>query len=71
MEDTDKLKEVFRSILDEMLEDKLTAILDVKLKPITQSLEFLSSKYDDFQVTISKLETDNKRLLEDNRILKN
>lgn len=66
MQDSDKLREVFRSILDKVLEDKLTAILYVKLKPITQSIEFLSSKYDDLQDTISKLETD-----KDNRILKN
>lgn len=70
MEDCDRIKELIDSTLNEVLEDKITAVIEAKITPFKLSVEMLNSSFDDIQRNISSLSTDNRKLLNDSSVLK-
>ena len=73
--DQGQFKDVLTMILDELLENRLVAILDKKLdakfNPILKSLEFISNGFDELTQKISNLEQSNEILAKENQFLKN
>ena len=61
---------MLRSILDEILESKLTAtlssILDAKLKAYKESMTFFNSSFEIMKVKIDNLEKQTKTLAQEN-----
>ena len=72
--DHTEFRDVLSSVLDELLERKLAAILpsilDVKLDPIMSSLDFISKGFDEMGQKILQLEKTNKALEGENKLLK-
>ena len=73
--DQGQFKDVLTMILDELLENRLVAILDKKLdakfNPILRSLEFISNGFNKLTQKISNLEQSNEILAKENQFLKN
>ena len=73
--DQGQFKDVLTMILDELLENRLVAILDKKLdakfNPILKSLEFISNGFNKLTQKISNLEQSNEILAKENQFLKN
>ena len=73
--DQGQFKDVLTMILDELLENRLVAILDKKLdakfNPILKSLEFISNGFNKLTQKISNLEQSNEILAKENQFMKN
>ena len=65
-----KMEAMLRSILDEILESKLTAtlssILDAKLKAYKESMTFFNSSFEIMKVEMDNLEKQTKTLAQEN-----
>ena len=64
------MEAMLRSILDEILESKLTAILssilDVKLKAYEESMTFFNTSFETMKVKMDRLEKQTKTLAQEN-----